>query len=731
MRPSRRRFSAQLKVEALESRWCPTLTLTQAALNEGIGISIFAVDFPVQGNKSPYGVAFPSSGGVLVSDDPGNVRLFPSDVDGQSASRFPPSQNYGTGNAVGMASVGGKVYMTQAQLGQVVQLNDDGTLNHVVVGGKQYADGIVANPANGHLFVATQGGNQILDVDPIAQTSTVFATIMSVGLALSHDGGTLFTTQFGSNSHVIGFNTTTGAQVFDSGLIAGAAIGIVQGTGQLAGNLFVNTNQGTVLQVNLTTREQTLIASGGSRGDLMTLDPNDGSALVTQTDSLVRLSFGNPAATSGFVVTGFPATTAGTVNAFTVTAKDRFGNTTPAYRGTIHFTSTDGQAILPQNYTFTANDNGTHAFGAVLKTAGTQTLTATDTGTATITGAQSGIAVSPAATSTFVVSGFATPTTAGTSGTFTVTAKDPYGNTTPAYRGTAHFTSSDQQAQLPADYPFTAADNGIHTFTATLKTAGSQTITATDTAISGAQAGISINPAAAQTLLVAEFPAQLTAGDIGGFLVTALDPYGNVATGYRGTVTFGSSDPQATLPSDYTFTAGDNGSHPFGAILVTAGTETITATDTADPTISGTQAGITVSPAAEASFYVAAPDTAVAGEPFDFTLYALDAYGNVATGYTGTVSFYSNSDPQAILPADYTFTPDDAGIVTFPAGAIFFAQGAQDLSVYDTTTGINGVAYVNVIPGGSPLTRMRGFAVDWLFDPSHKKATTSVLDQLI
>ena len=37
------------------------------------------------------------------------------------------------------------------------------------------------------------------------------------------------------------------------------------------------------------------------------------------------------------------------------------------------------------------------------------------------------------------------------------------------------------------------------------------------------------------------------------------------------------------------------------------------------------------------------------------TVTAYDAYGNVATGYTGTVAFTS-SDPQACFPADYTFT---------------------------------------------------------------------------
>ena len=42
--------------------------------------------------------------------------------------------------------------------------------------------------------------------------------------------------------------------------------------------------------------------------------------------------------------------------------------------------------------------------------------------------------------------------------------------------------------------------------------------------------------------------------------------------GYRGTVHCASSDPDAILPQPYTFTAADAGSHPFGAVLYTAGT---------------------------------------------------------------------------------------------------------------------------------------------------------------
>ncbi len=66
--------------------------------------------------------------------------------------------------------------------------------------------------------------------------------------------------------------------------------------------------------------------------------------------------------------------------------------------------------------------------------------------------------IDPVSSPTFAVSGFPSPVTAGVAGTVTVTAKDANGDTDGGYTGTVHFTSSDGQAVLPADYTFTAAD---------------------------------------------------------------------------------------------------------------------------------------------------------------------------------------------------------------------------------------------------------------------------------
>src|SRR5207302_1831355 len=142
-----------------------------------------------------------------------------------------------------------------------------------------------------------------------------------------------------------------------------------------------------------------------------------------------------------FTVSAPASATAGSAFSFTVTAQDQFNNTATGYAGTVHFTSSDGQRSEERRV---ANTNGTGTFSATLKTAGSQTLTATDTVTSSITGTSNAIAVNAAAATHFLVNAPASAT-AGTAFSFTVTAQDQFNNTATGYGGTVHFTSSDGQ----------------------------------------------------------------------------------------------------------------------------------------------------------------------------------------------------------------------------------------------------------------------------------------------
>jgi hypothetical protein len=138
--------------------------------------------------------------------------------------------------------------------------------------------------------------------------------------------------------------------------------------------------------------------------------------------------------------------------------------------------------------------------------------------------------------------------------------------------------------------------------------------------------------------------------------VTAADPFGNTTPSYRGTVHFTSSDHSAPLPPNYTFTSTDAGVHKFMVVLVTAGTQSVTVTDTVNSGISGTQTGITVvtlQPTASLS----GPTAGVRGQPLTYTLGASESGQPASTSYTYSVNWGDNPTPEMFSGVSGTLAP--------------------------------------------------------------------------
>src|SRR5207247_177413 len=139
--------------------------------------------------------------------------------------------------------------------------------------------------------------------------------------------------------------------------------------------------------------------------------------------------------------------------------------------------------------------------------------------------------VAPVATTQLFVTAPASAT-AGTPFDVTVTAVDSNGKVVTGYSGTVTFSSSDPYpGLLPADYTFTVADQGTHTFSggATFFTAGPQTLTPQDTAAGSIRGSVTIAVTAApanHSLITA--PTNAVSGTPFDVVVMALDPYGNV-----------------------------------------------------------------------------------------------------------------------------------------------------------------------------------------------------------
>ncbi|MGH9513304.1 MAG: beta strand repeat-containing protein [Terriglobales bacterium] len=226
----------------------------------------------------------------------------------------------------------------------------------------------------------------------------------------------------------------------------------------------------------------------------------------------------------------------------------------------------------------------------------------------------------------------------GTSFNFTVTAQNPVGGGTDAsFVGTAHFKSSDPQATLPADYTFTTADQGTQTLGATLKTSGSQTITAIDT-VDGAISGLA-------TLTVNPTPPSITSLNNAVFAVGAPGSFTVTAAGLPAP----SLTEAGALPSGVTFIDNGNGTGTLSGTPAagTGGTYSITF-----------RAHNTVSPDATQSFILSVHVAPVITTPnkMTFTVGALGTFILAATGIpTPSVS------SSGALPSGVTFVDDGDG----------------------------------------------------------------------
>jgi len=394
----------------------------------------------------------------------------------------------------------------------------------------------------------------------------------------------------------------------------------------------------------------------------------------TTANLLDAFLYGPPAAPADHLVATAPAAVgAGVPFTIDVTAADSSGAAAAGYRGTVHFSSTDAAAALPPDSTLNA---GHGSFSATLATSGPQTITVSDAANSLSTT----VAVTVDARATSLGLSAPATATAGAGFSVSVTAKDAAGNTVTAYGATIHFGTSDTSAGvvLPPD---STLPGGQGTFPVTLARSGSQTVTVSDTSGLTATVTVDVRAASANRLVLAT-TASPVAGVSFPFTVMAQDQFGNTDTAYAGTVRFTSTDTSAgvVLPPNPTLASGQA---MLQATLTKSGAQTITATDAATASIAG-DLRVTVAPGAAATMSLDAPGSAKVGQSFNITVTLKDPFGNVATGYRGTVHFTTSDPlPTAVVPTDHTFTIADAGTSSF--SATLWTPPSQTITVKDTT----------------------------------------------
>jgi PEP-CTERM motif len=265
------------------------LTLTGAGVADGFNLTTFVSGFGVgDGGVGPLGVAVAGNGNVIVDASNLSKNYVFTDVNGQTlASAISSTAFFGFPPAY--ASSGGSVYGSYG--GRFVKFNNDGTINttyNVLYPGLAVTNGMWTNPLNGHI-IAT-GGGQIYDIDVSGAIPTfrVIVNALSDGITVSPDGATVYT------NAVTGYSIATGAVTFPTLSVPGGpdGLGLISSSNSLNGDIIVNTNGGTLVLIDPSTRMQTIIASGGTRGDYTSPDPTNGSLFVTQSNEVLRLDCG-------------------------------------------------------------------------------------------------------------------------------------------------------------------------------------------------------------------------------------------------------------------------------------------------------------------------------------------------------------------------------------------------------------------------------------------------------
>jgi hypothetical protein len=324
-----------------------------------------------------------------------------------------------------------------------------------------------------------------------------------------------------------------------------------------------------------------------------------------------------------------------------LTAEDQYGNTDTSYAGTVRFSSSDANASLPGNYTFSpASDSGTHTFnsGATMQSAGSQSITAVDTGNSSIAG-HLDLTVStmlPPSAPTGLSASRANHTIGLTWNAPSSLGGDSASHVT--YQVTV--THEDGTGAPEATLGSTSCASGITSCSATISSLANTTgysvsVTASNSAGAGGVAAQNLDPTPA-TQFVVTAPSTAQALAPAAVTVTAEDQYGEVTPYYTGTVHLSSTDGNAVLPADYGFTSGDAGARTFNVTFKTTGTQKVTATDTQSASVAGTSGNVNVTGAP------AAPGVAIAA-PGDGSI-TLAWTASKTTGVTGYSVAWSGSD---------------------------------------------------------------------------------------
>jgi CSLREA domain-containing protein len=460
--------------------------------------------------------------------------------------------------------------------------------------------------------------------------------------------------------------------------IAGISVSLASSAGTLNGTTTLTTDSSGVatfsnLSLN-TAGSYTLTASSGP--------------VSRESDSFTISAAA--AATLEFIQEPTNVTAGATINpAVNVRVVDAFGNVVTGDNSTEVTLALDPTATLNGTTTATVV-NGVATFNDLsINTAGSYTLSATGTGLTGDTSASFTVNAGAAAALEFVQE--PTNVTAGDTLNPAVTVRvvDVFGNVVTGDNSTEVTLALDPAATLNGTTAATVV-NGVATFNdLSINTAGSYTLNATGTGLTGdTSASFTVTPHAAVGLAFGQQPTNVSAGATISPAVTVrvVDTFGNLVTDANGVEVTLALNPAATLNGTTTATL-VNGVATFSDLSInTAGTYTLQATLIG--LLGATSDSFTVTPGAAAALeFVQEPTNVTAGSTITpaVTVRVVDAFGNLVT---------SDNSTEVTLALDPTGTLNGTTTVAVVNGVATFSDlvptTAGSYTLDATSTGLTG-----------------------------------------
>lgn len=265
-----------------------TLVITSDGAALGFSLTTYYSD-----PTAYYGLlgATTDAAGDVIATGYGRDELYRlSDVDGQTYGTISAKVSLGSyGSAYSVATAGGSTYFAAGFGGGYYKIDTStlGLTKLTLSGVYTNYLGMWANPVTGHLLSSSSQG--LIDIDPVTGNVHVITNVAGFdGVTVSPDGKTAYG-EYGGNVYAYDIATGTFLQVYAGNGHSPDGTGVI-GSGALKGDIVVNNNDGTVGLYDAVSGVETIIASGGTRGDFVGPDLTNGTLFLASADQEERLA---------------------------------------------------------------------------------------------------------------------------------------------------------------------------------------------------------------------------------------------------------------------------------------------------------------------------------------------------------------------------------------------------------------------------------------------------------